>query len=115
ALEPIGRGKDADNARHWVRRVGLSAHADAVVQPRTQQMIDDVEPLFPLWIIDAANVDQATEAAKGVIAQEGHDLGHRFTAGVYGEFTKGNLRAFELGPKAIGKVSGELVKGGFVH
>jgi hypothetical protein len=45
-------------------------------------MIDDVEPFFPLGIIGAANIDQATEATERIVAQEGDDLLNRVALGL---------------------------------
>ena len=53
-------------------------HADAAVLVGRQQVIDHVEALLALGIVDAADVDEADEAAFGIVAQEGQhadDLG----------------------------------------
>ena len=70
ALEPVGApGTAPTMLGTGVCGVGLDAHADAVVQPRAQQVIDDVEALLAVGIVDAANVDQAAEAAERIVAQ----------------------------------------------
>src|SRR5262249_30092878 len=76
ALEPIGAREKADDARNGRGRVGRSADADAVVQPRAQKVIDDLETLLALWIVHAANVDEAAEAAALIVAQHLDDFGN---------------------------------------
>src|SRR3989337_1815421 len=104
SLEPVGRREQPDDARHWVRRIGLGAHADAVVQPRAEQMIDDVEPLLPLGVVDAANVDQAAEAAERIVAQELDDFGDMVARDLDGELAERHLGRQKLRPKAIADI-----------
>src|SRR6185312_11085638 len=70
ALEPVGCRKQRDDAWHRRLRAGPDPHANPMIEPRAQQVIDDIEALIPLGIVDATNVDQAAEAARLVIAQE---------------------------------------------
>ena len=71
----------------------LRAHADAVVRPWAEQMVDDVEAPLALGIVGAANVDQAAEAAAGIIAQEGDHLGELLALDLDGELAERHLPA----------------------
>ena len=100
ALEPVGAGKTDDRARHRRRLVGLDAHADAVVQPGAQQVIDHIEALLALGVIDAANVDQAAEAALRIVAQEFDDVGTIARAiDLDGQLAKRDLGGKNAGPR----------------
>ena len=52
-------------------------HPHAAVLGHRQQVVDDVEPLGPLRIVDAAEVDQLVELAVRMVAQEGQGLDDR--------------------------------------
>ena len=70
ALKPVGAREKTHKARYRVRLVGLDAHADAVIQPRAQQMVDHVEALLSVGIVGAANIDQAAEVAERIVAEQ---------------------------------------------
>ncbi len=78
-------------------------------------MIDDVESLLALGVIDAANVDQTSEAAAAVVAQEPDDLGNVATLDRDGELAERDLRACELRSERVAEIGGELVKGVVHH
>ena len=69
ALEPVGAGEKTDQGSARVRLVGPDAHANAMIQPGAEQMVDDVEALFAVGIVGAANIDQAAEAAERIVAR----------------------------------------------
>src|SRR5438309_5693187 len=58
ALEPTGNGPQPSDARHRRRLVSRDFYADAPILGQRQQMIDDFEPLRPVWIIDPCDLHQ---------------------------------------------------------
>src|SRR6266446_46877 len=74
ALEPVGPWKHLDDRRHLGSLIGFRAQADAGVQRRRQQVIDHVEALLALGIVHRGHIDEADEAAIGIVAQETHDV-----------------------------------------
>src|SRR5256886_13369731 len=74
ALEPVGPWKHLDDRWDLSRLIGFRAEADAGVQRRRQQVIDDVEALLALGIVHRGHIDEADEAATGIVAQETHDI-----------------------------------------
>ena len=74
ALEPVGAAKHVDQRRHRRRLVGRHLDAHALVQPRRQEMIDDVEALLARRPIDRGDVDDVDELAGRIVAQECRDL-----------------------------------------
>ncbi len=77
ALVPAGRAEKARDRRHRAGLVGHRLDADALIELHAQQVVDDVEPLGPFGIIDAADVDQDLEQAFRIVAQEGEQSRHR--------------------------------------
>src|SRR5262245_20695030 len=111
ALEPIRSGEQADDARHGRARIGLGADANAMVQPRAQEMIDDLETLLALGIVHPANVDEAAEAAAWVVAQDLNNLGNVVARDGERELAEFKLGALEFCSEAVAEIGGELVKG----
>src|SRR5581483_8105669 len=114
ALVPIGAGEEPGKARHRVRLVGLEAHADALIEPWTEQMVDDIEALLTVGKVHTADVDQAAEAAERILFEDGHDLNEIVARNLDGELAKCDLGAQELRSETVAQVAGKLVKG-FVH
>jgi hypothetical protein len=72
-----------------------------MVQPRAEQVINDVEALLALRIIDAANVDETAEAAFGIVAEECEDLDDILTLHPNGEFAMSDIKAKQLRPQPV--------------
>ena len=74
-------------------------------------MIDHVEAALALGVVDAANVDQATEAAIWIVAQKLKNRNKLLAVDLDAELAKGHLRGQDRGAEAICEISAELVKG----
>src|SRR5947208_8324570 len=70
ALPPAGAVEQPNCRWHGLLFVGLDLDADALVEPHAEEVIDDLEALWPVWEIDAADVAEHGEGAIGVVAQE---------------------------------------------
>src|ERR1700704_69485 len=73
-LEPVGAGKHLDDRRHLGGLIGFGTQPDARVQRWRQKMIDHVEAPLAAGIIHCRHVDEADEAAAGIVAQEFYDI-----------------------------------------
>jgi hypothetical protein len=74
-------------------------------------MIDHVEAALALRVVDAANVDQATETAIGIVAEEFERGDDVLALDLDGKLAERNLGGEETRPEAIFEISAELVKG----
>ena len=114
ALEPVGAGEQPHEARNRVRLVGPDAHTDAVVQPRAQQMIDDVEALLAVGIVGAANIDRTAEAAERIVAEESDHLDQVVARDLDGQLAERDLGLEQLRAEAVREIASKLIES-FVH
>src|ERR1700728_4831256 len=69
ALVPVRPRIDSRRTRDRRVFVGRDLDPDPPVQPRRQQMIDDIEPLLALRIIGPRNIDDRNEFSGKVLAE----------------------------------------------
>ena len=71
-------------------------------------MVDDVEALFALRIVGAADVDERDELASRVVAEEGQDINDVRRRDGQRELAIGENRAAQAGAELVGKVSSKV-------
>ena len=77
-------------------------------------MIDHVEALLAVGIVDAADVDEADEAAFGIVAQEGQHADDLGGLGLQRQLAIGIGRAGDRGTQFRGDVIAQVLQG-FSH
>jgi hypothetical protein len=108
ALEPVRAREDIDERRHLRGLVGLGTNADAGVQRRRQQVIDDVKTLLAAGIVHRGDVGEVDKAAGLVVAQIFGDLDDLLGLHVDGELVERHRMA---GSGAAKRTNNRLPKG----
>src|SRR5947207_683249 len=78
ALPPAGRPVESRCRGHRLLLIGFERQPDALIVGEAKQIVDNIEALWPVGIVDAANIAEDAEPAFRVVAQKAQHFEHCF-------------------------------------
>jgi hypothetical protein len=91
ALPPVGGIEHP--GRRWYRAtsIGPELDSDALVMGETEKIVDDIEALFALRMVNAADIHQLLELTVHIVAEKCQNANDSLAMYVYDKFVAGKV------------------------